>query len=69
MLQITPQMVQQGMQMLLMGKLKNHPVMQQFNQMMSGKNYEQQKQTLLNYAESRGYDKNMVAMFLDSSHQ
>ena len=69
MLKITPQMVQQGMQMFLMGKLNNHPLMQQFNQMMSGKTYEQQKQTLLNFAESRGYDKNMVAMFLDNSHK
>ena len=61
-------MVQMGMQMFLQGKLKNHPGMQQFNQMMSGKSYEQQRQTLLNFAESRGYDKNMVAMFLDNSH-
>ena len=69
MFQITPQMVQQGMQLFLMGKLKNHPLMQQFNQMMSGKTYEQQRETLLNFAESRGYDKNIVAQLLDSSRR
>lgn len=60
-------MVQQGMQMLLMGKLKNHPLMQQFNQMMAGKSYEQQKQTLLNYAQSKGFDPNMVEQLLNNS--
>ena len=55
------------MQMFLSGKLNKHPLMQQFNQMMAGKDYEQQKQTLLNYAKTRGYDPNMVAMFLNNS--
>jgi len=64
MFQITPQMVQQGMQMFLSGKLNNDPRMQQFNQLMSGKNYEQQKETLLNYAQSKGFDRNLVAQFL-----
>lgn len=59
-------MVQMGMQMLMSGKLNNHPLMQQFNQMMSGKTYEQQKETLLNYAQSCGYDRNTVADFLNS---
>lgn len=68
MFQITPQMLQQGIQMYLQGRLNNHPVMQQFNQMMSGKTYEQQKETLLNYAQSKGFDRNMVAQFLGSSH-
>lgn len=57
-------MVQQGMQMFLSGKLNNDPRMQQFNQLMSGKNYEQQKETLLNYAQSKGFDRNIVAQFL-----
>jgi len=38
--------------------------MQQFNQLMAGKSYEQQKETLLNYAQSKGFDRNMVAQFL-----
>ena len=55
MFQITPQLVQMGMQML-MGKGGNDPRMQQFSQMMSGKNQQQQFQTLLNLAKSRGLD-------------
>ena len=66
MFQITPQMVQMGMQMLMSGKLKNDPRMAQFNQLMNGKTYEQQKETLLNYAQSNGFDRNMVAQFLNS---
>jgi len=38
------------------GQLQNMPQMQLFNQMMSGKNFEQQKQTILNMAESKGFD-------------
>ncbi|MBO7712625.1 MAG: hypothetical protein J6S85_03930 [Methanobrevibacter sp.] len=49
------------------GRLKNDPRMQQFNQLMNGKTYEQQKETLLNYAQSNGFDRNMVAQFLNSS--
>lgn len=66
MFQITPQMLQQGMQMLMSGKLQNDPRMQQFNQLMAGKNYEQQKETLLNFAQSRGFDRNMIAQLLNS---
>ena len=64
MFQITPQMLQQGMQILWSGKLQNDPRMQQFNQMMAGKTIEQQKETLLNYAQSKGFDRNMIAQFL-----
>lgn len=64
MFQITPQMVQQGMQILMSGKLNSDPRMQQFNQLMSGKTYEQQKETLLNYAQSKGFDRNMIAQLL-----
>lgn len=42
----------------LMGRLQNHPAMQQFNQMMSGKNPQQQMQTLMNMAKSKGFDVN-----------
>lgn len=40
----------------LAGKFKNE--MQSFNQMMSGKDVNQQMQTLLNMAKSRGFDIN-----------
>ena len=52
-------------QMLMQGQFRNHPLMQQFNQMMAGKTLEQQKQTLLNYAASRGYDKNNILNILN----
>ena len=68
MFQITPQMLQQGMQMLMQGRLNSDPRMQQFNQLMAGKSYEQQKQTLLNYAQSKGFDRNMVEQLLRTSH-
>ena len=42
----------------IMGKLNNIPQMQSFNQMMSGKTTDQQIQTLLNMAKSRGIDVN-----------
>lgn len=54
-------------QMLMQGRIQNHPLMQQFNQMMAGKSFEQQKETLLNYAVSRGFDRNNVASFLNSN--
>ena len=68
MFQITPQMVQAGLQMLMSGRLNNDPRMQQFNQLMAGKDYEQQKQTLLNYAQSKGFDRNMIEQLLNTSH-
>lgn len=43
---------------ILQQALKTHPAMQQFNQMMAGKNIEQQMQTLLNFARSSGLDPN-----------
>lgn len=54
--------------MYLSGRLNNHPLMRQFNQMMAGKTPEQQRETLLNYAQTRGFDRNMVATFLNGSH-
>lgn len=41
-----------------MGKFQNHPLMQQYNQMMAGKNPQQIMQTILNMAKSRGFDIN-----------
>jgi hypothetical protein len=41
--------------------------MQQFNQMMAGKTPEQQKETLLNYAVSRGYDKNNILNLMNGN--
>ena len=49
--------------------MQNHPLMQQFNQMMAGKSPEQQRETLLNYAASRGYDRNNVASILNSGYR
>lgn len=43
---------------LLMNKLNTMPQMQTFNQMMAGKNPEQQMQTILNMAKSQGIDIN-----------
>lgn len=59
-------MVQTGMQMLMSGRFNNDPRMAQFNQMMNGKSFEQQKETLLNYAQSKGFDRNMIAQLLNS---
>lgn len=51
-------MLSQLVNNFLMGKLQNIPQMQSFNQMMSGKTLDQQIQTLLNMAKSRGFDIN-----------
>lgn len=42
----------------MMGQFNNSPQMQMFNQMMSGKNKQEQMQTLINLAQSRGVDIN-----------
>ena len=60
-------MIQTVGQLLMQGKLNNHPLMRQYNQMMSGKTPEQQRETLLNYAVSRGYDRNMISNLLNSN--
>ena len=64
-MQITQQMVQSMGEMLMQGQFRNHPLMQQFNQMMAGKTPQQQRETLLNYAASRGYDKNNILNILN----
>lgn len=40
------------------GRLQGHPLMNLFNQMMNGKSREQQIDTLLNAAKSKGIDIN-----------
>jgi uncharacterized protein (DUF302 family) len=40
------------------GNMQNSPQMQTFNQMMSGKTYDQQMQTIFNMAKSKGIDVN-----------
>lgn len=40
----------------MQGQFQNNPIMGVFNQMMSGKNTQQQLQTLLNTAKSKGID-------------
>lgn len=42
----------------MMGQFNNSPQMQMFNQMMSGKSKQEQMQTLINLAQSRGVDIN-----------
>jgi len=42
------------------GQFQNHPLMQTVNQMMAGKTPEQQRQTVLNVAKSRGFDLNQL---------
>ena len=51
-------MIQMLINMFLRGQLQNHPMMAQYNQMMQGKNSEQQLQTILNMAKSKGIDIN-----------
>ena len=48
----------QLLQQCMMGKMQNHPAMSMFNQMMQGKNPQEQFQTLLNAAKSQGKDIN-----------
>lgn len=51
-------MLQALLQQVMSGKFQNHPMMGAFNQMMSGKNQQQQIETLLNAAKSKGIDIN-----------
>ena len=52
-------------QQMASGMLQNKPEMQLFNQMMSGKNPQQQFETILNSARSKGIDVNKK-MFSES---
>lgn len=46
--------------MFMKGQFQNHPLMATVNQMMAGKTPEQQRQTVLNVAKSRGFDLNQI---------
>lgn len=46
------------LQQVATGRIMNNPLMAQFNQMMGGKTKQQQIQTLLNSAKSKGIDIN-----------
>jgi hypothetical protein len=46
--------------MFMKGQFQNHPLMATVNQMMAGKTPEQQRQTVLNVAKSRGFDLNQL---------
>ena len=49
-------MLQQIMQKVMAGQMQNNPAMGLFNQMMQGKSSDQQMQTLINSAKSKGID-------------
>ena len=51
-------MIQVLAQKFLNGQLQNLPQMQQVNQLLQGKNKQQQLQTLYNFAQSQGVDIN-----------
>ncbi len=52
-----------------MGRLQNHPLMQQYNQMMAGKSPQQIMQTILNMAKSRGFDINKKILTDEDARQ
>ena len=51
-------LLSQLMNNFMAGQLQNMPEMQMFNQMMSGKTPQQQAETILNMAKSKGIDPN-----------
>lgn len=51
-------MLEQIIKSLISGMLNNTPAMQAFNQMMSGKSKDQQIQTIMNLAKTKGIDPN-----------
>ncbi len=54
---MNPQML---LNMFMQGQFRNHPLMATVNQMMAGKTPEQQRQTIINVARSRGFDLNQL---------
>ena len=50
--------INQIIQNFMSGMFQNHPLMAQFNTMMAGKTPNQQMQTLINLAKSKGLDPN-----------
>lgn len=57
---MNPQMISILMNRVLQGQLANHPLMKTVNQMMAGKTPEQQRQTIINTANSYGFDLNQL---------
>lgn len=53
-------MIQMLLNKIIQGQFANHPLMQQVNQMLSGKTPEQQRQTIINAAKSYGFDLNQL---------
>lgn len=51
-------MINMLINMFFKGQLQNHPLMAQYNQMMQGKTPQQQVQTIMNMARSKGLDLN-----------
>ena len=56
------------MKMFQQGLWNKHPLMQQFNQMMAGKSYDEQRETIINYGVSRGYKREDIEQFLNSQN-
>lgn len=57
---MNPQMISILMNRVLQGQLANHPLMKTVNQMMAGKTPEQQRQTIVNAAQTYGFDLNQL---------
>lgn len=56
------------MNMLTKGMLRNHPIMQQFNQIMQGKNtYEEKREAVFKYGEKLGFSRKDMEDFLNST--
>ena len=53
-------LMQMLLNMFMQGQFRNHPLMATVNQMMAGKTPEQQRQTIINVARSRGFDLNQL---------
>ena len=55
--------------MLTKGMLRNHPIMQQFNQIVSGKgSYEENKEAILAFGEKKGFSRKDMEEFLNSQN-
>ena len=57
------------MSMLARGMLKNHPLLQKFNQLTAGQTtYEGKKEAILKYGEQLGYSRKDMEEFLNSQN-
>ena len=49
--------------------LRNHPIMQQFNQIVNGKgSYEEKKEAILAFGEKKGFSRKDMEEFLNSQN-